>query len=364
MEHLELDSLVPVYGGMCLSRSEGVIFVKGAIPGERVLVEIIEKKRDYLRAHIVEIVSTSPDRVEPLCPVFGSCGGCHYQHISYKRQLAIKEEILKDCLTRIGKIDFPLTETISGNQWNYRHKAQLKLSFENSIPNIGFYRENTRDIIPIEQCNIVSKPINNILTKLRTSNIFGKVRELDILSAENTIAYLKDTTNGHTLASYLLDEGFNGVIYGSNENDFRGDNHCIFKMDIPNIGNFTYTVSPQGFFQSNWALNLKLIEEITKSLEKELIGTDVLDIYGGAGNFALPISTKASSVTVVEENPFCIFDGKSNIKLNNIKNIRFIAKSFEKAKIDGKYNLVILNPPRRGLSNEAVQKLIALNPNH
>ncbi|MES0335369.1 MAG: hypothetical protein SFH39_03270 [Candidatus Magnetobacterium sp. LHC-1] len=114
MEQVELETEAPLYGGLCLSRHNGVVFVRGTIPGERVVAQLREHKRDYSIADAIEILQGSDDRVEARCPVFSVCGGCHYQHISYERQLALKEEIVTDCLQRIGKTDIALESTLAG----------------------------------------------------------------------------------------------------------------------------------------------------------------------------------------------------------------------------------------------------------
>ena len=109
-----LESLSPAYGGYSIARDEKVILIKGAIPGEVVDVEIREKKRDYSVGFVVGVVEPSADRVEPPCPVFGRCGGCQLQYIRYERQVSMKDEVLRDTLARLGKIETDLGAPLSG----------------------------------------------------------------------------------------------------------------------------------------------------------------------------------------------------------------------------------------------------------
>src|SRR3990172_10791276 len=115
-----LKSLMPAYGGYSIARDEKVVLIRGAIPGEVVEAEIEEKRRDYSTARVIGVVEPSEYRTEPKCPVFGICGGCQLQFMTYEKQLMIKDEILRDSLTRFGAIDTVPGPALSAAQWNYR----------------------------------------------------------------------------------------------------------------------------------------------------------------------------------------------------------------------------------------------------
>ncbi|MEO5355730.1 MAG: class I SAM-dependent RNA methyltransferase [Nitrospirae bacterium YQR-1] len=340
---------------MCLSKKDGVIFVKGALPGERVIAELTESKRDYSIAQTVEILNGSTDRVTPRCKDYNLCGGCHYQHISYQRQLSIKEEILLDCLQRIGKIDIPLSETVFLNQWNYRNKAQFKVSGQNE-PGIGFYREHSRHVIPISQCHLLNPTINKFLEKLTGARFLRGLKEIHILTGDNTIAYVKGDGVDEAQLDFFIDIGFDGVV--SDEGLSLGRSFCVLENSRPQ---FTYTVSPMGFLQANQGMNALLVEKVLE-LAGPIEGKSVLDVYGGGGNFAIPLSFSARSVTVIEENRHSVEDGLRNVKLNNVKNVTFKAKPFEKYRSLQTYDVVITDPPRAGLTNNAMETLKALSP--
>ncbi|MBF0567535.1 MAG: class I SAM-dependent RNA methyltransferase [Nitrospirae bacterium] len=365
MKTLELDSLAPIYGGMCLSRLDGVVFIKGAIPGEKVLAEVKEIRRDYSIAEAVAILNGSTDRVTPRCRVYGMCGGCHYQHISYERQLSLKEEIVTDCLRRIAKIDIPIAGTISGGQWNYRRKVQFKLSSVSggAAPSIGFYRENTRDIVAVDECALLHGTLNRFLVKLKGARFLNGVREIHMLTGGNTVAFLKGPDVDEAKLEFLLDIGFDGAVAALAPDYQRthaaGDSHCQLSIG-DNVGEgISYTVSPQGFFQSNWELNQVLVETV-KELLGDVSGKRVIDVYGGAGNFSLGLSKTAKEITIVEDNPYSAADGARNIALNNIHNISYITKSFETIRENRTYDVVIVDPPRIGLTKAAVERLLSL----
>jgi 23S rRNA (uracil1939-C5)-methyltransferase len=358
MSLLELDAVAPVYGGMCLSRHEGVVFVKGAIPGERAAVEMRDKRRDYSIADAVEILKPSADRVEPRCSVYGLCGGCHYQHIKYDRQVGIKGEIFSDCLKRIGKLDAPSARVITGRQWNYRVKAQLKIAPGGAF---GFYRENSREVVPFKTCHILEEGLSALIERLGeairgasgSKDPLEGVKEVHVLKGENAVAYVTGRDFSGALARLFTDAGFDGVTMAGSAS--VGDAYCRLRMD-----NLDYTVSPQGFLQSNWQLNLSLIKAVTEALGG-VAGKRVLDVYAGAGNFALPLAGRGAEVTAVEENPVSAADGIRNAALNGFKNVKYITVPFEKMKAGG-YDAAVMDPPRRGLSNAAMEKLLAMSP--
>ncbi|MBF0320787.1 MAG: class I SAM-dependent RNA methyltransferase [Nitrospirae bacterium] len=365
MKTMELDSLAPIYGGMCLSRLDGVVFIKGAIPGEKVLAEVKETRRDYSIAEAIEILNSSTDRVAPRCRVYGRCGGCHYQHISYERQLSLKEEIVTDCLRRIAKIDIPLAETIFGNQWNYRRKVQFKLSAtpNASAPVMGFYRENTRDVVAVDECALLNGTLNRFLAKLKGARFLSGIREVHMLTGKTSVAFLKGPDVDEAKLEFLLDIGFDGAV-GALAPDYQrthvaGDAYCLLSMGDASARGIDYTVSPQGFFQSNWELNQVLVEKVAELLG-DVSGKKVIDVYGGAGNFSLALSRSAKDITIVEDNPYSTTDGSRNIALNDIKNISYVTKSFEKIRESKTYDIAIVDPPRIGLTRAAIEKLLSL----
>jgi 23S rRNA (uracil1939-C5)-methyltransferase len=354
MDLIELKVQAPVYGGMCLSQSAGVVFIKGAITGETVLAKIKERKKDYSIAEVVEILDSSPHRTEPLCPVFDVCGGCHYQHISYDQQLEIKRVVLEDCLSRIGKLDITIPTPLTNNQWGYRTKVQLKFSTDGQL---GFYREGSRDVVPIDNCILAVEPINNIIKAILSKSIPKGIKEIHILSGINQIAYLLGDKISETTVQQFIDIGFDGV--STDKGMVKGGEYCIFEGRRAQGKSYRYTISPNSFYQTNWGLNQRLIERVMAEVAPD---TDVIDVYGGAGNFAVPLSKIASDILIIEENHYAKADALRNIKMNKIKNVKYISKSFESAKIDRHFGFMILNPPRRGLTSVAVNQVIKNAP--
>lgn len=348
---LVLKSLSPAYGGYSIARDEKekVVLIKGAVPGELVEVEIIEKKRDYSTARVVTVVEPSGQRVEPLCPVFGICGGCHLQFIAYETQVAMKDEVLLDSLARIGGIETGLSPALTDAQWHYRRRAQFKVSRNGDI---GFFRESTRDVVTFDSCPLMDDGINTLLKRVKEGITTTGLSEIHIACGDQPVLQLlgRDYT-GSPFADYLT-AGAAGVSY--NREPVAGTDGTCFDLN-----GLRYTVSAGTFFQAHWSLNRKVVELIVSELAP-LEGKRILDLYAGAGNFALPLAGQAAEVTAVEENPYAVDDGIRNIEANEIKHCKMVKSSAEKYKPAKKFDVIIVDPPRPGLTSEVVKKILEL----
>jgi len=339
----------PVYGGYVIARDSGVIFIKGAIPEEVIEISISEKKRDYSIAAVTNVIEPSPYRVNPPCPVFGICGGCHLQFISYERQVSMKEEILLDSVSRIGGMEVSLSQSLTDRNYNYRYRGQFKVSREGKI---GFYKEGTREVIAIDGCPLMIDEINLVVKKLSNRKLPG-ISEIHISYGDIGNALVKSKLTPEDVEQLITDAGFSGIAFENGESTGKD----YIKLDLNGL---QYTVTPWSFFQAHWALNKKVVELITDELQP-LENARVLDLYAGAGNFSLPLAMHASQVVAVEGNRFAIEDGQRNVKLNNIKNCKFINSSAEKYRAHEKFDVVVLDPPRPGLTGDVMKKVLGLS---
>lgn len=350
-----LQASSSVYGAFSLGRFNGkIVLVKGMIPGERAEIIIKEKRKDFYIADIFKVLESSPDRVKPPCEYFGVCGGCQFQYIDYKRQIKIKEEILQDCLRRIGKTEIELSEPLfHEDPWNYRHRGQFKVS--NS--NIGFYREKSRDVVDIKRCLIMKEEINNLLFLSRDIHSkYPLLKEINITYGNSAVALIKVKKDfSEKIAHEFLEYGFSGVFIDAGKGISKfGEEFTIFDLD-----DLRYTLSPMSFLQSHWRLNKKVVSFIKDNLKPYRLR--ILDLYAGAGNFSLPLFREAEEILGIEENPFAIKDGKRNLSINGIKNYRFILSSVERYDFKDSFDVLIIDPPRAGLSNRVISKILNLS---
>lgn len=351
---LSLRVETPVYGGYTIGRDGKVIFIKGAIPGESVEIAIKETKKDYSIGEVTRVLEPSEFRRVPPCPYFGLCGGCQLQYIQYERQVTIKEEILKDSLQRIGKLLIENLSSVTGNEFSYRHRVQFKVSNDGKL---GFFKEGTREVVPIDKCLIIIEPLNDLLLRLKEINLRG-AKELHVISGDTMSILIKGSIR-EGIVQALADSGVSGIAFDNG--DSIGKDYITLDLE-----GLKYTVTPWGFFQGHWSLNKKVVGLILERLSP-LENKRVLDLYSGAGNFSLPLSKQASEVVAIEENPYAIEDGRRNIIINGIKNCLFIQspvddifKDRKKARLFGgrRYDITILDPPRPGLSSELCERLM------
>lgn len=369
---VELKVDIPAYGGVSIGRWKGeIVFIKNAIPGETVEAVLEEEKRDYYIASAVKILDASPDRIEPPCKFFGLCGGCQLQYITYDRQVRLKEEVLTDCIKRFAKTGVNISESLLYDKhWNYRYRGQFKVSQSKT----GFYREKTRDVVDIDNCPLMTPEINEYFLKAkRLITDFG-IKEIHISYESCAVAFIRASAYLYShlnkgkaggggaasldkLAKMLMDSGFCGVVIDSGTKIFKYGSPYV-TLDLEGM---RYTISPMSFFQSHWKLNQRVVRFIKERLQP-LNGKRVLDLYSGAGNFSLPVAKDADEVIAVEENPYAIEDGKRNLRINGIKNYRFVHSSIEALQIKDKVDVLIVDPPRLGLTNVATEKILAMMP--
>lgn len=340
---------LPAYGAYSIARDEKIILIKGAIPGELVDVNIDEKKRDYMLATVAQVLEPSEFRVEPKCPVFGICGGCHLQFIAYEKQVSMKEEVLVDSLARLGGIELQLSPSLTDAQWHYRCRAQFKVSREGGI---GFFRESSRDVVLFESCPLMIDRINELLQRMKGKYLVSGLKEIHLSVADSAAALLKGAGLDPELSEAFRDIGIASIA--CNDTLIEGSGTLMFDLN-----GLKYTVSPWTFFQAHWSLNLKAVEFIA-TMAVPLEGKKVLDLYAGAGNFSLPMAQSAEEVILVEENPFAVEDGSRNLKLNSLKNCKFVKSTAEKYRIQKKFDMIILDPPRPGLTSEVVKKVLEM----
>jgi 23S rRNA (uracil1939-C5)-methyltransferase len=335
--------------------------IKGAVlPGETVEINIENEKRDYLTASAGKIIDPSSYRIKPACIYSGSCGGCHYQHIPYDLQVRLKEEILRDCLRRLAKIETEISASvIAGNPWNYRLRGQFKI-FGSKI---GFYRENSREVVDIDGCALMAEGINEYFRETKAVLEGFAVKEMHITKGDRLIVLIKDPARAGSvadldkLASMFPDSGSAGLLI-----ETAGKKIYVYGEPFItlNLENLKYTVSPMSFFQSHWRMNRVVAELIKKDLQP-VKNKRILDLYAGAGNFSLPLTTDAE-VIAVEENPFAVEDGRRNLEINKIKNCRFVRVSAEKFRSKDDFDIILLDPPRPGLTNRTMNNVLGLMP--
>ena len=149
--------------------------------------EVLDEKKDYSVAVAIKILEPSPERVEPPCPYFGACGGCQVQYASYPMQVGLKQEVLVSALRRIGKMELSLSEPLTGQPWNYRHRGQFKISGGR----VGYFREHSRDLVDISSCPLMVDEINEVFINAKRLLKNTDAQELHICRGDKNLALIK-----------------------------------------------------------------------------------------------------------------------------------------------------------------------------
>ncbi len=336
-----------VYGGYGLAREEsgGVVLVRGALPGEIVDAVVVSKKKDYTVATTAAVLEPSPHRVPPPCAVYGDCGGCRLQHADYPCQLSMKAAAVADTLRRIAKVGTAPSAIHPSGPFRYRHRGQFKAG----PAGIGFHAEGSHRVVPVRACPLMVDGINGLVAACGDAAArSGAAGVLVVSDGERTVVRLGGTACDEGVLGALREAGAAGVAVGDRAWGARG---IVFRL-----GPFDYGVSPETFFQANWQVNLDLVARVA-ALAGEFAGGRVLDLYAGAGNFTLPLSAGAGEVVAVEENGDAFRDLGRNVAANRVGNVRAVRSRIERFRPWGRFDAVVADPPRVGLSERAVRLL-------
>ncbi|NJM06950.1 23S rRNA (uracil(1939)-C(5))-methyltransferase RlmD [Candidatus Gracilibacteria bacterium] len=369
---LTIDSMAQ--GGEGVGRVDGqVVFVGGALPGERVRVRLTERRPSYARGVIETILAASPERVAPRV---ASSDHAPWQHIAYPAQLRFKEQIVREQLMKIAGIDEPpvLPSIGSPQPWGYRNTAHLHV--QNGT--IGYYRAGSRDVVALDHDPLLLPELNAALAGLREIAADATLSGVTLRASaafHYSVALLRGERDLEDLADIWLMRvpSLAGVAVAQLEasaerDEDEPDGEDEAAIDLPltlheELGGVIFELSPQSFFQVNVAQARRLLELARVGLD--LHGADrLLDAFSGAGTFALPLAREVASVVAIEENPQAVADGERSALLNEIDNVRFMAIPVERAlpELNERFAGVLLDPPRRGCHPATIAALLRLAP--
>lgn len=327
-----------------------VVFVENALPGEIVDIRILNEKKNFLEAEVNSFIKKSNNRKESACPYFNSCGGCDLLHLSYTDQLKFKKNKIENIMNRYLNKKIKINEIICcDNNFYYRNKTTFQVKED-----IGFYKTKTYNIIPVNKCLISSELINDSIQYLKKLDL-EYINKIICRSSLDELMIIIETNNTNLNIDILKEIATS--IYIKKDNKYiliYGEKYIREKL-----GNYEYLVSPDSFFQININTCFKLYSKI-----KEYVGNNnnILDLYCGTGSIGIFVSEN-NKVLGIEINQYAINDAKENAKINNVKNIDFICGESGKELYNIKFNpdVIIVDPPRSGLSRETIKNIFKLN---
>jgi 23S rRNA (uracil1939-C5)-methyltransferase len=386
---------------------ELVVFVDKAVPGDVVDVRLIKKKKNFAEAVIEELHTASPFRTDPFCQHFGVCGGCKWQHMQYDAQLNFKYKSVEAALQRLAKVDTTSMEPILGSAENKYYRNKLEYTFSNKrwldkedmgdqddleLNALGFHVPGRFDkILDIQHCYLQAEPSNTLRNQvrgyaLRTGMTFydlrnheGNLRNLIIRTSstgevmvavifayveqseiDGLMEYLKLNFPEITSLQYIVNQKKNDTIFDQDVVTYAGRDHIFEEMD-----GLKFKIGIKSFYQTNSAQAHELYK-ITRDFAGFSGNELVYDLYTGAGTIANFVARNVKQVVGIEYVPTAIEDAKFNSAMNNIDNTIFYAGDMKDILTadfitqHGKPDVVITDPPRAGMHEAVVRRLLEM----
>jgi 23S rRNA (uracil1939-C5)-methyltransferase len=397
---VEADVESLVYGGRALARVDGyVLFVPHAAPGDCVRVRVTRRKSSWGEAELVSIVSPAPERIAPPCPLFGSCGGCSWQHLPIRMQEHWKERIIAEALHPAQALqkDPIVIEPIVPSPTPFHYRNKMEFTFGRSEPDgpllLGFHTPgNWRDVLDVPECWLHPAPFNAILTAARRegqrqwlsawnpSRNEGMLRHLVVRWSDHEqaalVAVLTGKRTGFDFEAFrkALVEAcpqIKGVTWGLNagKSDVARAEEVLGTWGEQSLeerlGSLRFRVSLQSFFQTNTRGALQLY-----SVAREYLGLTgrerLFDAYCGTGTIGIFCAGQAREVYGIDLVREAIWDARANAEANGLRNCTFMAGDMARAlpsllgAIPGKFDRLVVDPPRGGMDKRALDQLLAL----
>lgn len=392
------------FNGECIDLShdgQGIVkvdgmpyFVKGMLVGEIGQLKVIKQLKNYGIARLISLDKVSLQRVKPRCPIYKQCGGCHLQHLSFEGQKQFKQKRVKDVMERIAKVNCKVQETLlQDDPWHYRNKVQMPIGMVGNQLEVGFYKQHSNDIIPMEKCFIQNEISNRLVQRVKELMIQYNISSYDKTTHKGIVRHILTKYGYHTneLMLVLITNGKNfkwrnifievlssefpnlkTIVQNVNE---QHDNVILGQKEYiwfgpgyiqDTLNNLKFNISSKSFYQIN-PIQVEVL--YNKAIElADLKSTDVvIDAYCGIGTISLCMAKYVKKVIGVEVVSQAIEDAKVNAQLNDIHNVEFIVDDathymcmLAKNKIP--IDIVVVDPPRKGCSKEVLEAIHLLDP--
>ncbi len=370
-------------GGEGVGRIENMaVFVDGALLGETVKVQIVKVLNSYAFGKLLEVVTPSPQRITPPCPVFYKCGGCSLQQADYNYELQFKTNKVKDCIKRIGGLDAEINDCMpSPDIYGYRNKGQFAVTKDG----IGFFSPRSHRLTDGTGCLIQSPTALNIVKAVKDyMEIYnvapydeethsGKIRNVFVRTLTRGVMVCvvtrdKDLPKTDSLVNMLREQGATDILINVNPdktNVALGKENILLygnEFSVGEIDGISFEISPHSFYQINSKQTENLYKYAVNLAQLDNTKT-VFDLYCGIGTISLYAARFAKWVKGVEIVPEAIENAKRNAKLNGINNAEFYCgKAEEVTKTLGNADVVIVDPPRKGCDSALLQTIRDINP--
>jgi 23S rRNA (uracil1939-C5)-methyltransferase len=370
---MELDIIDLAAGGRGLARqADGrVVFVAGALKGEKVSARVVAEKRQYLEAETIQVLEASPDRVEPACAHYGRCGGCDLMHLAYPAQVQAKADWAVQSLQRLDMPGQPEIQP-SPMEWGYRHRVRFQV--KDGV--IGFFARASHELVEVAYCPVAASGINNFLDHL-SGGVLAEWPNLVWL--EVLTGYEGQVLAAAGLESMLPDESLNalkqalGQAGATGARLYAGERAEAWTYDQGSglvyyeEEGLSLRAYPGIFSQVNWPANELLIAKVVAAAGEPWGQERALDLYAGAGNFALPLAAREWGVLAVEGDAQAVKAGRELSRETGLDQAVIFSRGQvgrevgNQARAGETCELAVLDPPRAGAKG-LMKDLAALNP--
>lgn len=358
---IQLEKLT--YGGEAMGRlpdpltgtGNRAVFVPFGLPGERVRLRLTEEKKNFARGEIVEILESSPNRIDAKCKHFGECGGCHYQNLPYEKQLLAKRDILIDQLKRIGKIEDPPVKPMVAcpNPWNYRNHVQFHLT---EAGKVGYFRASGGSVFGISECHLTEPSITELWPQLEFEPEMD-IERVSLRTGMDDDMMLVLESDSPEPPELEVEAGVSVAhVYEGNTVVMAGSDHVLMR-----VVERDFKVSAASFFQVNTAMAGKMVKHLMINLPITQ-STILLDVYCGVGLFSAFLAPKCGRVIGIESSESACED--FTVNLDEFDNVELYEGEAEAVipHLEAKPDIVVVDPPRAGLDKAVVDGILKLNP--
>lgn len=356
MTDVEISLTTPTYGGEAMGRlADGrAVFVAFGLPGETVRARLTEEKRGFARASLLEVLTPSSQRIKPRCVHFGVCGGCHYQMLPYPEQLKLKETVLRDQLTRIGKIPNPPVQAMvpSPVEWYYRNHMQFHLTRDGRP---GFMAAgDPQTVVPITECHLPEDVLGGLWPQLQF-DADTPLERVSLRAGDETMLILESDSPE---PPELEIEAALSVIHTHDEDSIVLAGERAIFIDV--LGR-SFQVSADAFFQVNTRMAEKMVAYLLENLRVSTSNL-FLDIYCGVGLFSAFFAPKVKQIIGIELSPAACEDFAAN--LHEFDNVELYEAPAEEVlpQLKVRPDVAIVDPPRAGLDKKALDAIVKLSP--
>lgn len=413
---MTITSMAP--GGEAFGKADDLpVFIERGAPGDVVEVELFDVRKKFAKGKIARFIKPSPDRQEPPCKLFKVCGGCQWQHLEYSKQLAHKTSIVKQAMQHIGGLDSSIVKDCMGaeNPLFYRNKVQFPVRNPKDSTRIlaGYFKPDSHELVNIKHCPVQSEALDRMLETVKEVLELHEIPAYNERSGDGIVRHIharESRSNGTILVTLVVNlevgdyqevleavadeilarhEQIIGVAVNYNTmrgNRILGDTTVLIdgedaieevlratdeRFPLKLKDGLKFKLSPTSFFQVNTDQAVRLLEVVYD----EAFGTEpqavkiplVVDAYAGVGAISLFLSPGAVRISAIEEFPQAVIDGRFNTEINEIRNVEFIEGSVEEVlpqfhDTGDKIDLLVLDPPRKGVSPEVLRSVVDLAP--